>query len=107
MATATIITPADALAAIIAAGVARYQESLPDFARDDQPVVTLPDFARPLSELPEPEPNVSAVDEEGQRELCLSCPLADCLGIESTLCPIRIEQLRARRKQRRQRQWPN
>ncbi len=104
---ATAMTPADALAVIIARGVARYQESLPEYARDASPLVTLPHFARPLSDLPEPEPNVSVVDEERQRELCLSCPLADCLGIESALCPIRIEQRRMWRKQRRQRQWPN
>ncbi len=94
MATVTTMTPADALAAIIARGVARYQESLPDFARDASPLVTLPDFARPPAELPEPEPNVSVVDEERQRELCLSCPLADCVGVESRACPIRQEQLR-------------
>jgi hypothetical protein len=88
------MTPADALAAIIARGVARYQESLPDYAQDAHPLVTLPHFARPVAELPEPEPNVSAVDEERQRELCLSCRLADCVGVESEACPIRIEQRR-------------
>jgi hypothetical protein len=94
-------SPADALAAIIARGVARYQESLPDFARDAQPLVTLPDFARPHSELPEPEPNVSAIDEERQRELCLSCQLADCLGIENPACPIRCEQRAIWRRNKR------
>jgi hypothetical protein len=93
------LSPADALAAIVAAGVARYQESLPDFARDVQPVFTLPYFARPKPELPEPEPLIT-LHEDRQREICLSCPLADCLGIVSALCPIRIEQRRVWRKRK-------
>jgi len=46
----------------------------------------------------EPEPNTSAVDEARQIQLCLSCPLADCVGVESSACPIRIEQRRVWRK---------
>jgi len=79
------------LSAIIAAGVAAYQASLPDYARDAAPIVTLPDHARDASELPEPQPNLT-LDEDRQRALCLECPLADCVGIENAACPIRREQ---------------
>jgi hypothetical protein len=82
------LSPADALRAIIAAGVAAYQESLPAYARDAQPVVLVPDHA--LADV-ETEPNLT-LDEDRQRELCLSCSLADCVGIESPACPIRREQ---------------
>jgi hypothetical protein len=97
MATATNLSPADVLAALIARGVARYQESLPDFARDAEAFVTLPDFARPKAELPEPEPIIT-LNEERQRDLCLNCPLADCVGIETEACPIRVEQRAAWRR---------
>lgn len=96
MATATQMTPVDALRAIIAAGVARYQESLPDYARDAAPVVIAPDHA--LAGV-EPAPNLT-LDEDRQRELCLSRSLADCVGIESPACPIRREQRRVWRKQK-------
>jgi hypothetical protein len=92
----TNTSPQDALRAIIAAGVARYQESLPDYARDAQPVAIVPDHA--LADV-EPAPKLT-LDEDRQRELCLTCPLADCLGIESALCPIRIEQRRVWRRKR-------
>jgi hypothetical protein len=36
------------------------------------------------------------VSEERQRELCLNCPHADCLGVENRKCPIRVEARRAR-----------
>jgi|SoiMethySBSTD1v2_1073268.scaffolds.fasta_scaffold2535954_2 hypothetical protein len=89
--TTTIPTsPADTLAAIIAAGVARYVESLPDYARD---------FGADVEPI---EVNTSAVDEARQIQLCLSCPLADCVGVESSACPIRIEQRRVWRNRRQQ-----
>lgn len=69
------------LARIIAAGVARYVESLPDFTRD-------------FSAEPEPmEPNLT-LSEAQQTMLCLSCALPDCVGVKSSACPIRQEQLR-------------
>lgn len=89
-------SPIDALRAIIAAGVARYQESLPDYARDAAPVVIVPDHA--LAGV-EPAPNLT-LDEDLQRELCLSCSLADCVGVGSPACPIRREQSRVWRKQK-------
>jgi hypothetical protein len=71
------------LSNIIAAGVARY--------RAEQAK-----YAPPLADVAELEttPNVSAVDEDRQRELCLSCPLSDCVGIENATCPIRAEARR-------------
>jgi len=95
MATATTMTPADALAAIIARGVARYQESLPDYARYE----VLPCAGEPITdEEAQVEFNVSRVTEERQRELCLSCALSDCAGVENAACPIRIEARRLWRK---------
>jgi hypothetical protein len=90
-------SPADALREIIAAGVARYQESLPDYARDPSPIVILPDHA--LADVVR-QPNVSAVDEDRQREICLGCTLPDCLGVENPRCLIRIEQRRVWRSKR-------
>jgi len=90
MTTTTPTSPADALAAIIAAGVARYVESLPDYARD---------FGADVEPV---EVNTSAVAEARQIQLCLSCPLADCVGVESSACPIRIEQRRVWRNRRQQ-----
>ena len=75
------------LSNIIAAGVARYRAEQARYA----PPLT------GVAEL-ETEPNVSRVTEERQRELCLSCPLSDCVGVESSACPIRIEARRAWRK---------
>jgi len=75
------------LETIIAVGVARY-EAL---------------YAPPLADVAELEttPNLTGVDEERQRQLCLSCPLADCVGVESSACPIRIEQRRVWRERGR------
>lgn len=95
------LSPADALRAIIARGVAAYQDSLPDYAREAEALVTLPYHALRADELPEPEPNVSAVDEDRQRVLCLNCELADCVGIENEACPIRREQRAVWRRSRR------
>ena len=90
-------SPADALAAIIAGGVARYVESLPDYAR---PTVRQ-FFSEPVTDAEyQVEFNVSRVDEKRQRELCLSCPLADCVGVEDASCPIRIEARRLWRNRR-------
>jgi hypothetical protein len=79
----------DALRAIIAAGVAAYQESLPDYARDETPRVIVPDHV--LADV-EPQAEIITLDEEAQRRLCLSCVLVDCVGVESEACPIRIEE---------------
>jgi len=88
-------TPADILASIIAAGVARYVESLPDFARPGVPHF----YGEPVTdEEAAVEFNVSRVTEERQRELCLSCPLSDCVGVENTTCPIHVEARRLWRK---------
>ena len=87
--------PADALAALIAAGVARYVESLPDYARPTVPQF----FGEPVTDAEyAAEFNVSRVTEERQRELCLSCLLSDCVGVENTTCPIRVEARRLWRK---------
>jgi hypothetical protein len=79
---------AAALAAIIARGQAAYVESLPDFARD---------FGGDV----EPQPNVSGVDEARQIEICLSCALPDCIGVENAQCPIRQAQRALWRNRRR------
>lgn len=84
------------LSAIISAGVAAYQNSLPE------------DFRQPPQFYGEPvtdeeaavEFNCSRVTEERQRELCLNCPLADCVTTASAACPIRIEARRLWRKRK-------
>jgi hypothetical protein len=78
------------LAAIVARGVARYQASLPeDFRQTPQ------FYGEPVTdEEAAVEFNVSRVTEERQRELCLSCALSDCVGIENATCPIRAEARR-------------
>jgi hypothetical protein len=80
--------PADALAALVARGVARYQATLPDF-----PPATLADV--------EPQPNVSGIDEARQIQLCLACSLPDCIGVENPACPIRQAQRALWRNRRR------
>jgi hypothetical protein len=88
-------TPAADLAAIIARGVARYVESLPDFARAGVPLY----HGEPVTdEEAAVEFNVSRVTEERQRELCLSCVLSDCVEVTDSRCPIRIEARRLWRK---------
>jgi hypothetical protein len=82
------IAPAERLAIIIAAGVARFEATLPAYAlrsADDEPVEQCPNLA---------------ISAERQREICLNCPLDDCVGVANNQCPLRIE---ARRlwKQRR------
>ena len=83
------ITPAERLAMIIAAGVARFEATLPPLMR-----------ARPETEAIEQCPNLR-ISPERQREICLNCPLADCVGVANDQCPIRIE---ARRQWKRRRE---
>jgi hypothetical protein len=83
------ITPAERLAQIVAAGVARFESTLPAYAQrsaDVEPMEACPNLV---------------VSADRQREICLSCPLADCVGVGNDQCPIRVE---ARRlwKQRRE-----
>lgn len=76
------ITPAERLAAIVAAGVARFESTLPDYAQraaDGEPVEQCPNLR---------------ISAERQREICLNCPLADCVGVSQPQCPIRIEARR-------------
>lgn len=87
--THTDTNPADALAAIIAAGVARY-EAMFSPAMPGQSVETeAPEVFRHLR-----------VDADRQRELCLNCPLDDCVGVNHPACPIRIESRRIWRERR-------
>jgi len=76
------ITPVERLAMIIAAGVARFEATLPPLMRE-----------RPQVEAVEQCPNLR-ISPERQREICLSCPLADCVGVGQPQCPIRIEARR-------------
>jgi hypothetical protein len=50
------------------------------------------------AEPPERRINLS-LTEERQAQICLSCPLPDCIGIESRECPIQIEQRAEWRRQ--------
>jgi len=67
--TTTNLNPADALRALIARGVERFEASLPDFARGSQVA------DEPI------QPNVSDVTEAQQILICLNCSLADCIGV--------------------------
>jgi hypothetical protein len=87
-------TAADVLRIIIARGQAAYRATLPEY--DAELMATL---ARAEAEPTTPN-NLGIVDEERQRALCLSCPLADCVGVESSACPIRQEQRRAWRNRK-------
>jgi len=78
---------------IIARGQMAYEATLPDY------------FKRQV----EPEPclnsgkvNITLTDER-QREICLSCPLADCVDVTDPRCPIRVEQRRLWREENRRR----
>jgi len=76
------ITPAQRLAMIVAAGVARFESALPAYAQrhaDDEPMEQCPNLT---------------VSAERQREICLNCSLPDCVGITKPQCPIRIEARR-------------
>jgi hypothetical protein len=71
---------------IVAAGVARYQASLPEYLRqgvDSEPLEACPNLV---------------ISAAAQREICLNCPLPDCVGVGNPQCPIRIE---ARRRWKR------
>lgn len=72
-------SPADALAAIIAAGVARYESTLPDFAR------------APIADIEAPQPIIT-LGEERQAQICLSCHLVECVDVTDARYPIRITQ---------------
>jgi len=66
---------------------------------------TLPDYFKRQVETEDSTPigvNLTLTDER-QRELCLSCPLADCVDVTDPRCPIRIEQRRLWREQNRRR----
>jgi hypothetical protein len=83
------ITPAERLAAIVAAGVARFEAPLPAYATrsvDSEPMEACPNLA---------------ISAERQREICLNCPLADCVGIGNDQCPLRVE---ARRQWKRRKE---
>jgi len=73
-------TPAEALAAIVGAGVARFEAALPAYAQ------RAPQETEPLEIC-----SHLAVSADRQCELCLNCPLADCVGVGNQSCPIRIE----------------
>jgi hypothetical protein len=87
--THTDTNPADALAAIIAAGVARFEATLPEYARRQSVETEPPEIRTHL-----------AVSADRQRELCLNCPLPDCVGVNHLACPIRIESRRVWRERR-------
>lgn len=76
------------LADIIAAGVAAYESSLPDYARG------------PVADIEPARVNLT-LREEKQVAICLSCPLAECVDITDRRCPIRIEQNAEWRQSRR------
>ena len=129
------LTPAERLAAIIAAGVAAYQSRWPElapapvadaepvadktepkprrrrrkYAQSDaaktsaQPVADKRERGRPRADrqadgASEPIPSIH-LSEERQRDICLACPLADCVNVTDSRCPIRREQLAEWRRQ--------
>lgn len=73
-------TPIAHLAAIIAVGVAAFESTLPAYAQRTQA------DCEPTEHCPS-----LAVSADRQREICLNCPLPDCIGIANPQCPIRIE----------------
>jgi hypothetical protein len=85
------ITPAERLAMIIAAGVARFESTLPAYAMHSADVEPV-----------EPSPNL-AISADRQREICLNCSLPDCVGIGNDQCPIRNEARRQWQQQHRRR----
>lgn len=68
---------------IVTRGRAAYEATLPDYLRRRVEPTN--------AEAEAPEPNIALTDER-QREICLNCPLPDCVGIRNKRCPIRIEQ---------------
>jgi len=85
---------------IVKRGQLAFEATLPTYARREvspahaighvnlEPAETLPNIYLP---------------EERQREMCLNCPLADCVGIERRDCPIQIEQRAEWRRQNHRR----
>lgn len=88
MTNASPISPSERLAALVAAGVARYVESLPIYARG------------PVTDV-EPAQPIITLSEERQTRICLSCPLAECVDVTDTRCPLRIEQRAVWRRNKR------
>jgi len=79
---------------IVMRGQAAFEATLPDyFKRQVEPVEDL---------LPIGNVNLTLTDER-QREICLNCPLADCVDVTDPRCPIRVEQRRLWREQNRRR----
>jgi len=79
---------------IVTRGQLAFEATLPDYLqRQVEPAEAL----CPIVHI-----NLTLTDER-QRELCLSCPLADCVNVTDPRCPIRIEQRRLWREQNRRR----
>jgi len=74
MITSPDTSPADVLRAIVAAGVAAYQNSLPDYARG------------PVADTEPTAPNITIADDR-QRVLCLSCPLGTAWTSPTAVVP--------------------
>jgi len=74
---------------IISRGQTAYEATLPDYARRQGAPVEVERRINPT------------LTDERQREICLACPLADCVGVERPNCPIRIEQRAEWRHQNR------
>jgi hypothetical protein len=73
----------EALAQIISAGVARFEATLPAYAQRSADIGQM-----------DACPNLAIISAERQREICLNCPLADCVGVANDQCPIRVEARR-------------
>src|SRR5262245_6230373 len=99
------LTPTQHLAAIIAAGQIAYEASLPAYVKReeiDPEAIRRRAFLGVLEGIESRSTTpriVLTLNEERQREICLNCPLADCVGIEQRNCPIRIEQRAEWRRQ--------
>jgi len=76
---------------IVARGQAAYEATLPAYLKRQDDLESIPSHI-----------NLTLTDER-QREICLNCPLADCVDVKDARCPIRIEQRRAWREQNRRR----
>src|SRR5215471_12023271 len=76
---------------IIKNGQAAYEATLPEYLRRQ---VAPAEVERRI---------ILTLTDERQREICLNCPLADCVGIERRECPIQIEQRAEWRRQNHRR----
>ena len=76
---------------IIAHGQTAYEATLPDYLQRGADKEAAPTRIHIF------------ISPERQREICLNCPLIECVGIEHRNCPIRIEQRREWREQNRRR----